>query len=71
MKITKEPNFNEVTNEWLLSQLDKSGLTKEDFAIRINVEPSQVYNWISGERNPSRPTKALFFYFFKYYKLKK
>lgn len=58
--------FSIVNTKWIVKQMTEKGLEVIDIAIGINSNSVQVYQWISGFRNPSKACKAALYYFFTF-----
>jgi transcriptional regulator with XRE-family HTH domain len=60
-----KPKFDSITGEWMREMLDLLDMAHKDLSIAMNVSPSQVSQWLSGNRIPTEATKAGIYYFFK------
>jgi DNA-binding transcriptional regulator YiaG len=67
LQLTEDGNldFSFVDSEWIKKMIEFFGVSKSQLAEGVNVGPSQISSWLSGERNPSGPAQAAIFYYFK------
>ena len=55
--------FQIVTPDWVKEQLTSRNVTIGELAKGVNVSHSQVNQWLSETRKPSRAAKAAIYYF--------
>ncbi len=65
-KALKEVDYN-----WVLSQLDELGITRNDLIQDLMLDKSSLSLFLSNKRKMNKSVKAAFFYYFAYKRLQK
>lgn len=60
-----------VTPEWLQAQFKATGLQVNDVANITHVDRTNISSWINGSRKMSAGAKAMFYFFFRYWVIKR
>jgi len=61
--------YDQIDSEWIKHKMEKFGLKNVDLSNALEINPSTLTQWISGNRNPSGAAKAaLYFYFENLYR---
>jgi DNA-binding transcriptional regulator YiaG len=58
-------NTSIVTPKWIKDRLKEKGLEQNHLARYLEVSKSQVSQWMTGTRNPSKAAKAAIYMFFE------
>lgn len=61
----KMNKFDIVTPEWIRGQLLTKDMNNRELAKGVNVSDSQISQWLSGNKKPTRAAKAAIYYFFE------
>jgi hypothetical protein len=66
----KSDDLTKFSTEKILKEMDAMGLQPKDLVKLLCIDKSTISQILSSDRNLSRPSKAMFYYMFKYLKTK-
>jgi transcriptional regulator with XRE-family HTH domain len=61
--MNKNKKFDVVTPDWIRSQQEQKRVSNKLLAAEVNVEPSKISQWLSGNNMSGSARAAIYWYF--------